>query len=70
MAKLTTSERNALPSSDFVFPESRRYPIPDKSHGEDALSRVSGNGTPEEKARVRAAVKSKFKSMTVARKKK
>ena len=60
MSKLTTGERNSLPDSDFAIPEDRAYPIQDKSHADNALSRVSGNGTPEEKARVRAAVKRKF----------
>jgi hypothetical protein len=60
MAKLTTATRDALPDSAFAIPEKRAYPIPDRSHGANALSRVSENGTPEEKARVRGAVKRKF----------
>jgi len=60
MAKLTTKERNSLPSSTFALP-GRRYPIPDKNHAENALARVSEYGTPEEKAKVRAAVQRKFK---------
>ena len=67
MAKLTTEERNDLPNSTFALP-GRRYPIPDESHARNALARVSQNGTPEEKERVRAAVKRKFKAMTVQRK--
>lgn len=59
MSKLTTQERKDLPGQDFALP-GRRYPIPDAAHGRDALSRVSANGTPEEKARVRAAVHRKF----------
>ena len=43
-----------------MFPQERRYPIPDASHARNALARVSGNGTPEEKAKVRAAVHSRF----------
>jgi hypothetical protein len=67
MAKLTTEKRNALPSNSFALP-GRRYPIPDESHGQNALARVSQHGTPEEKAKVRAAVRAKFKDMTVKRK--
>lgn len=67
MAKLTTEDRKELPDSEFALPEKRAYPIPDESHGKNALSRVSENGTPEEKAKVRAAVKQKFKDMTVKR---
>lgn len=60
MVKLTTYKRNRLPSSDFVFPESRTYPIPDESHARDALARVSANGTPEQKRAVCEAVNHKF----------
>ena len=36
------------------------YPIQDRAHGANALSRVSANGTPAEKSKVRAAVKKKY----------
>ena len=67
MSKLTTAGRNSLPESDFALP-GRRYPIPDESHAQNALARVSENGTPDEKATVQAAVKRRFKDMTVKRK--
>ena len=54
--KLSTDARNALPDSAFVFPAKRKYPIHDKNHARNALSRVAANGTPEEQAKVRAAV--------------
>lgn len=57
---LTSKERKALPKSDFVFPKERRYPINDPNHGRAALSRVSANGSPEEKKKVRAAVHRKY----------
>ena len=60
MAKLTTKMRAALPSSTFVFPAGRRYPIPDLSHARNALARVSQFGSPSEQAKVRGAVKRKF----------
>jgi hypothetical protein len=58
--KLSTDARNSLPDSAFVFPETREYPIHDKNHARNALSRVSANGTPEEKAKVRAAVARRY----------
>ena len=68
MAKLTTEKRNSLPASAFALPKERAYPIPDRSHARNALARVSQNGTPEEKAKVRAAVRRKFKDMIEKRK--
>lgn len=60
MAKLTSKQRNALPSSDFAEPGSRKYPMPDRSHAANALSRVSQFGSPAEKSAVRAKAKKKF----------
>lgn len=60
MAKLTAAMRDKLPSSAFAIPATREYPIPDREHAADALSRVETNGTPQQKAQVRAAVKRKF----------
>lgn len=62
MSKLTTAQRNAIPSKSFALP-GRRYPIEDANHARNALARVSQYGTPEEKARVRAAVHSKYPSI-------
>lgn len=67
--RLTAGERQSLPRGDFALPGKGEgpkgagagsYPIPDESHAKDALARVSQHGTPEEKARVRAAVHRKF----------
>lgn len=60
MAKLSYSERKNLRSSTFAEPGKRKYPINDESHARNALSRVSGNGTPAEKAKIRAAVHRKY----------
>lgn len=61
MAKLTTAQRRSLPASAFVFPDKApgpgSYPIPDRAHAADALSRSSGK--PEATA-VRRAVCRKF----------
>ena len=57
--KLTSKGRNQIKSGNFALP-GRRYPIHDKSHARNALSRVSQNGTAAEKKKVRAAVHSKY----------
>jgi hypothetical protein len=59
MTKLTTKKRNDLPKGDFALP-GRRYPIEDKAHARDALSRVSHSGTPAEKAAVRGKVQKRY----------
>lgn len=41
MAKLGTGRRNALPSSSFGLPGSRKYPMPDKAHAANAKARAS-----------------------------
>lgn len=63
MGKLNAAKRNALPASSFALPGKRAYPINNVSHARNALARVSGNGTPAQKAQVRAAVKAKFPSI-------
>lgn len=59
-AKLTTKQRKKLPKRDFAEPEKDAYPIEDKAHARDALSRVSTNGTAAERAEVRDAVADKY----------
>ena len=60
MARLTAAARKRLPAGAFVFPKSRKYPIHDRSHARNALSRVSAHGTAAQKARVRAAVQARY----------
>lgn len=60
MAQLTTKMRNSLDKSQFAIPATRQYPIPDREHAINALARVAANGTPAQKAMVRAAVRRKF----------
>ena len=62
MAVLTAKARKAIPTKDFALP-GRRYPIQNRSHGANALARVSQHGTPAEKAKVRAAVHRKYPNM-------
>lgn len=60
MARLSYQERKHLPSSSFVFPSKRAYPIEDKAHARNALARVSQHGSAKEKAKVRRKVHKKF----------
>jgi hypothetical protein len=57
---LSSKGRNRIKGSNFVFPKERRYPIHDVAHARNALARVSQYGTPDEQAKVRAAVHSKY----------
>jgi hypothetical protein len=64
VAALSWKRRRQLPHSDFAIPEkapdSGSYPIEDKAHARDALSRVSGK---PEAPRVRAAVRRRYPSI-------
>ena len=71
---LSEAQRKALPSKDFALPGKGKgpegkgagsYPIEDKKHARNALSRVSQHGSSEEKAEVRRAVKRKYPSIKV-----
>ncbi|MFH1571638.1 MAG: hypothetical protein ABIL09_26855 [Gemmatimonadota bacterium] len=57
--ELSGEQRKKLPGSDFALP-GRRYPIHDEAHARNALARVAQHGSPEEQAKVRAAVRRKF----------
>lgn len=59
MAKLTTEARKKISGKNFAGPD-RSYPIEDKSHARNALSRVSQHGSSELKAKVRAKVHAKY----------
>lgn len=56
---LTYRERKRLPSSVFVFPSRRAYPIPDANHARNALARVA-NGSEYEKRAVCDVVRKRF----------
>lgn len=62
MSKLTSKARNKLSGKQFAGPN-RSYPIEDKSHARNALSRVSQYGTADEKRRVRGAVEARYPSI-------
>jgi len=59
MAQLTAKTRREIPTGEFALP-GRRYPIEDKPHARNALSRVAQHGSPAEKATVRAKVHRKY----------
>lgn len=52
MARLTTKERNALPSSEFADPKNRTYPINDKGHAKAAKGRATEFAGSKLKAKV------------------
>ena len=60
MARLTTKKRKSLGKSSFAIKKGRKYPINDKAHARNALSRVSANGTPAQKRAVARAVARKY----------
>ncbi len=64
MAKLTSADRKSLPKQDFAVPskapKSGSFPIPDKSHAQNALARSAGKPVA---GQVKAAVKRKFPNM-------
>lgn len=64
MAKLSATARNRLKDSSFVFPKERSYPIEDKAHARNALSRVGQFGSPDQKAKVRSEVHQKYPSIS------
>lgn len=60
--ELTTKGRKHIKEENFALP-GRRYPIHDLSHAKNALARVAQNGTPDEQAKVKAAVYSKYPAL-------
>ena len=65
MGTLTSAQRAKLPDSDFAL-AGREYPIHDKAHARDALSRVAADGTPAEKRKVKMAVTRKYPGINVS----
>ena len=62
MGKLTTKQRNVLPTSAFAGP-GRSYPVNDRAHAINAKARASqqeakGNITPSQKATIDAKANS------------
>ena len=64
-AKKKPAPNTKAPAGSYALPGggpggADAYPIQDRAHGANALARVEQNGTPAEKAKVRAAVKRKY----------
>ena len=57
--KLTTNKRNRMRSSSFALPEKRAYPINDKSHARNALSRLH-YATPAEQKTIKKAIDKRY----------
>jgi hypothetical protein len=68
MARLRAKARKRLKRSSFALPKSRKYPIHDKAHARNALSRVAQHGTPAQQRAVRKAVRRKYPSIGKRRK--
>jgi hypothetical protein len=66
MAKLTTQARKNIPTREFAGPD-RSYPIEDKAHARNALSRVSQHGSSALKAEVRAKVHHKYPAISMGK---
>lgn len=56
---LTAKGRKQISPESFALPGGR-YPIHDENHARNALARVAQHGTPEEKAKVQAAVHRRY----------
>lgn len=57
MAKLTAKKRNAIPKDEFALPASRKYPVNDKSHAQNAKARASEM---KNKGKISSSTKSKI----------
>lgn len=65
MAELKAKSRNKMKDKTFGLPDERKYPMPDKSHAQNAKARASqqlkkGNITPEEKKKIDAKANKKL----------
>lgn len=56
MAKLTTKQRNSLPSKSFANPKKRRFPLQDNAHIRSART-FERFASPAEKTKIDAAAK-------------
>ncbi|MGY0062833.1 hypothetical protein ACWY4P_40910 [Streptomyces sp. LZ34] len=68
--KMTAKRRRSLPKSSFAIPRKRAYPIDTAGRARSALARVAQHGTSAQKKRVKAAVRSRYPSITVGGRKK
>lgn len=59
-AALSSKERDALPASDFIFPDTREYPYQDVGHARNALSRGAQNETGARLATIKSKVHTRY----------
>lgn len=59
-AALTTKVRDALPDSDFIFPDTREYPYQDADHARSALSLGAQHETGSRLATIRSKVHARY----------
>lgn len=64
-AALTTKKRNKLSKEVFALPKQRKYPIHDRAHAANALSRASGK---TEYDQVRRAVCKRYPDLPACKK--
>jgi len=61
MAKLSSSERAGISSSEFALPSQRKFPIENRGHAEAALIDVNRSHiSPAEKAEVKRKARAKL----------
>ncbi len=65
-APLSTRQRKNLDDSQFVFPDTREYPIDTIERARDALSRGAANESGARLAKIRQEVKRKYPSIDVS----
>ena len=58
MGKLDAAERKAIPTREFGLPGKRKYPMPDRSHAQNAKARATqmvkrGKLSPASAAKIR-----------------
>lgn len=65
--KLSMEKRKAMPKAEFAVPskapKAGSFPIPDRSHAQNALARSAGKAVA---GKVRAAVKRKYPDMKLS----
>jgi hypothetical protein len=65
LAALTSAERDALPASDFVFPDTRDYPYHDEQHARLALSEGAAHASAKQLATIKRKVKARYPGIKV-----
>lgn len=66
MAKLSSSKRNNMSSSEFAFPSDRSYPINDKNHARNALARGAQHLSSSDEATLKRKVHKKYPDIEIS----